>query len=373
MSVVSVVSIGEGVKQQVGQQIDHLGKDLITVRPGQLNAGGSTVGNLTLLTQGVTGALSNRDVEVAAKTEGVEMAVPFSVVAGNATGDHRYENGVVIGTTENLPAVLNQEVEYGGFFGKDDHRRNVAVIGAQVAQELFDDRVPLGQSFEFRGRKFQIRGIMKEFESPPLSIDANFNKAIFIPIDVAQELTANSSVYEVLVKPQKADDTPVVVQRLINNLLKAHGGEHDFTVLKQTDSLRATSNILNLMTKLISGVAAISLLVGGIGIMNVMLVSVTERMHEIGIRKAVGATNRQILNQFVMEATVLSFMGGVIGIILSLLLNLLLRAFTNLEPVISWQVVLLATGVSLAVGVLFGSAPALKAARKDPINALRNE
>ena len=137
--------------------------------------------------------------------------------------------------------------------------------------------------------------------------------------------------------------------------------------------MATTDDVLNLLTKLIAGTAAISLLVGGIGIMNVMLVSVAERMHEIGIRKAVGATNRQILNQFLIESSLLSLIGGILGILLAGAVVLFIRLATNLTPVISWQIVLLATVVSFLVGIVFGTAPALKAARKAPIEALRSE
>ena len=144
-------------------------------------------------------------------------------------------------------------------------------------------------------------------------------------------------------------------------------------MLQQSQSVVGTNGVLELLTRLIAGVAAISLLVGGIGIMNVMLVSVAERTHEIGIRKAVGATNRQILSQFMIESSTLSFTGGVIGITLAYLIDLSLRLATNLQPLISWQIVVVASGVSLLVGIIFGSVPALKAARKDPIEALRGE
>src|SRR6185437_6322582 len=146
-----------------------------------------------------------------------------------------------------------------------------------------------------------------------------------------------------------------------------------FEVLSGNQNLVASDTILDLLTRLIAGIAAISLLVGGIGIMDVMLVSVTERMHEIGIRKALGATNRQILSQFLIESTVLSLTGGLIGILISLLIDYLLRIFTTLTPEISWQAVVVATVVSFLVGITFGSIPALKAARKDPIDALRND
>jgi putative ABC transport system permease protein len=239
---------------------------------------------------------------------------------------------------------------------------------------MFGEDVPLGQSFSFHGQTFIVRGVMNEFAKAPLSLDVDFNNAIFIPYSTAQAITNNTaSIYEILAKPGAADETDAAISNIRETLNKAHGNQQDFSVLKQNQNLAVSDSVLSLLTGLVGGVAAISLLVGGIGIMNVMLVSVTERMHEIGIRKAVGATNRQILNQFIVEATLLSVFGGIIGVAISFIIDGALHALTDLAPVITWQAVIIATGVSLVIGVIFGSAPAFKAARKDPIDALRNE
>jgi putative ABC transport system permease protein len=191
---------------------------------------------------------------------------------------------------------------------------------------------------------------------------------------VAERLSRGSApTYAILVRANSSPQTAEVANSIRRNLGNTHGGQENFAVLTGNQDLTTSQAVLDLMTRLIGGIAAISLLVGGIGIMNVMLVSVTERMHEIGIRKAVGATNRQILSQFMIESGLLSLTGGVIGILLAFLIDLWLRLFTNFKPDISWQLVLLASGVSLLVGIIFGTVPALKAARKDPIQALRSE
>jgi putative ABC transport system permease protein len=378
VSVVTVVSIGEGVKNQVTVQSDHFGKDLITIRPGQIvnrNAKGVITSVNLFAGYTSTGMLSDSDVATVLHSTDIRKAVPLSIVAGAVSaGNKSFSDVTVIGTSPDLPAVLHQPVAYGEFFASDDSNQNGAIIGSNVAQEVFKQDVPLGESFSFQGQQFVVRGVFNQFQTAPLSLETNFNNAIFIPYQVAQDLTSKKAViYEILAQSKSPATAVAAANSVTATLTAAHGNQEDFTVLKPGETLSVTSNILNLLTRLIAGIAAISLLVGGIGIMNVMLVSVTERMQEIGIRKAVGATSRQIMNQFLIEATVLSVTGGVIGVILSLLINIALRVLTSLQPSISWEVMALAAGVSLLVGIIFGTAPALKAARKDPIEALRNE
>ncbi|HEX7633498.1 MAG TPA: ABC transporter permease [Candidatus Saccharimonadales bacterium] len=374
-SVITIVGIGEGVKVQISNQIHHFGKNLITVRPSALHTGASSSGGSSLISGlGITSALTNKDVGTVSITKGVAASAPLTIVTGTAKGDNVYNGGFVIGTSPDLAALLNQSVNYGAFLTDEDEGQNAAVLGSHAAEKLFGEDVPLGRSFSFRGQDFMVRGIFNDFSSAPLTQDADFNSAIFIPNDVAQSLSKGTApIYEILAKPSSSGQTAQVATAIQQRLDKAHGGQSNLDVLQGNQNLDDSNSILDLLTRLIAGVAAISLLVGGIGIMNVMLVSVAERMHEIGIRKAIGATNKQILSQFMIEAGMLSLGGGIIGIIVAFVVDLVLRLTTSLQPVISWQVVVLATGVSLAVGIIFGSIPALKAARRDPIDALRSE
>ena len=372
-SVITVVGIGEGIKQQISGQIHHLGSNLITVRPAELHAGGSGSNGDAISGLNVSGTLGTKDISVVSRTPGVASSAPLTIVGNTVKGDHAYSGGFVIGTTGALPGLLNQSMAYGNFFDDSDGG-NVAVLGQHASEVLFNEDVPLGRSITFHGQQFIVRGIFNQFESMPLGQQVDFDDAIFIPNDVAESLSNNTApTYEILARPAVSQSTRAVAGRLQKTLDQVHGGQSGPSVLSGNQNVAASNGILDLLTRLIAGVAAISLLVGGIGIMNVMLVSVTERMHEIGIRKAVGATNRQIMGQFMIESAVLSLTGGVIGIGLAFLADLVIRAFTNLEPSIGWQVVVLATGVSLLVGIVFGTVPAVKAARKAPIDALRSE
>ena len=380
VAVVTVVGIGEGVKRQVSQQLAGFGKDLVTVRPGKpskdtslANAGGTD----TIFGMNSALGLSTNDVDVIQKSGESKAVAPLGVVAGTVqVGDQAHDNTPVIATSPDLPSVLNQKVEFGGFWNDkiDSGSDYTAVIGKNVAANLFEENVPLGRTFNFRGQTFVVRGVLADFANVPFSPTASFDNAIFIPYRTAAALTNNNAgLSAILVKPVDADHVRDTESGVTQHVRDAHGGQQDFTVLGPDTAANSSNGVVQLLTTWIIAVAAISLFIGGVGIMNIMLLTVTERMHEIGVRKAIGATSRQILSQFITEAAVLSLLGGVIGIALSLIVDGLLYVYSDLKPVISWRAIMVATGVSLAVGVLFGAIPAVKAARKDPIEALRHE
>ena len=376
VSVVTTISLGEGVKQQVTKQINHLGSDLITVRPGKTvnrDESGKITG-VNFLTALGASTLTEADLKIVQETPNIKVAVPLSIITGVAAVDGReMTSGLIMATTEGMPEILNQKVEFGSFFPASDESRPTAVIGKRVAEQLFQENVPVGRTMKIRGKDFIVRGVFEEFASTPLTTNADFNSAIFVPYGMGKELGGGVvQIAQILAKPADQTQSRPTLALMREALLNAHSGQEDFTILQQSENLSITNNVLNMVTSLIAGIAAISLIVGGIGIMNIMLVSVTERTREIGIRKAVGATNRQILGQFLVEAIVLSLSGGIIGIILAVLTNFAIRILTDLQPVITWPVMAGACIISVAVGIIFGIAPALKAARKDPIEALRS-
>ncbi|MDB5185843.1 MAG: hypothetical protein JWL85_366 [Candidatus Saccharibacteria bacterium] len=377
VSVVTTVSIGEGVKTQVKDQITRLGPDLITIRPGKVvnrdTAG--HVSSVNLFPSAGTAAFNESDWKAMQNTPGLRAVVPFNVVTGvPSTTERSMDNSFIVGATTNVPEVLNHKVEFGEFFNEGDVNKRVAVIGKRVAEQLFAENVPIGKIMEIRGQQFVVRGVFEEFATSPLTTNTDYNTAVFIPYETSKHISNNQvQIYQVLAKPIDPVAVNGVTDALHQSILTARAGQDDFTILKQDENLAIANNILTLLTGLIAGIAAISLIVGGIGIMNIMLVSVTERTREIGIRKAVGATNKQIMSQFLVEAAVLSLVGGIIGVVISILANYMLRIFTSLQPVITVPITLVAITVALVVGIVFGVTPALRAARKDPIHALRYE
>ena len=377
VSVVTIVSISKGIEKQVSNQINSAGKALIQIKPGVIEKKNSSdlINNLNSLSNfNTVSSLTQSDIKSVKSTPGVEASSGINIISGQLSTPNGNFTEVVMGTGYQLPTVINHQLAYGEYF--DPYSDNIyqAVIGQNLAEKIFGNKIPLGQSFDFHGQTFIIRGIFKQFDSAPLSTSADFNNSVFIPYQTAEGLTNNTaSIYEILAKASSVNSVNQVVGSINKNLLKLHGGQQDFTVLKQSESLALTTSVLNSLTYLIGIVASIALVVGGVGIMNITLVSITERTKEIGIRKAIGATNAQILMQFLIESSVLSIFGGVMGVIVSFVVDYIIGATTSLSPVIDLPTLGLAFFISLAIGILFGSLPAFKAARKDPILALRYE
>jgi putative ABC transport system permease protein len=378
VSVVASVGIGEGVKRSVLQQINQFGTDLVTVRPGKPvpSQGYKSLLQTDLLfgSQTLSG-LNDTDVQNVQQSEHVAVSVPLGIVSGVAEVDGQTSaDNTVIATTSRLPAILGKSVAFGDFFQDDGTYANTAVIGSDIANNLFGEPAPLGRKFTFRGQTFAVRGVFAQMPNTPLTPTTQFNNAIFIPVKTAQGLTQNTTqYYSILARPDSPQNEQDMIAAITNKLQDAHGGAQDFSVLNADQTAQSGNGIIHLLTVMTIAVAAIALVLGGVGIMNIMLVSVTERMHEIGVRKAIGATNRQILGQFMLEALSLGVAGGVVGVVVSLATCYGLRVYTDLKPVVSWQAIVIATTASILISVISGVAPAVKAARKDPINALRHE
>ncbi len=377
ISVVTVVSLGEGLRREVSHQLGSFGKGFIAVQPGQTvkRDKNGKITDVNVLPGLIGSSLTEQDVQTVSQTAGISATAPLGILSGVAeTEDRQLANTPIIATASAFPDVMNRKISYGGFFGSEEDTKQVAIIGKSLAIKLFAENVPIGRSFRLRGQSFLVRGVFEDFPTNPLLLTVDFNGAIFVPYGAAKNLlNSPPPIYQIFAKTLKTDDVDEVGARLTNNLLNAHAGQADFTVLSRDENIEATGGLLQIITQVVAAIAGVSLLIGGVGIMNIMLVAVTERTREIGIRKAVGATNRQIRSQFVIEAGLLSLVGGIVGVLGAYLVDFLIRLFTSLQPVIPLWIIGLSIGVALITGVLFGVAPALKAARKDPIEALRYE
>ena len=375
-SVVTVVSLGEGLKQQISGQINQLGSNVLTIRSGKLvNRQDGSISGVNILAFLNASTLTPRDVEALQKVSSKDAVAPINFVTSSATGETgSSDNLFVVGTSADLPKLVKFKVEFGSFFNDDAEEDNVAVLGAGVAHSLFGELNPVGHTIKIADTDFGVRGVLAPTVGGVATVaQTDFNSSVFIPVSPSVKINGgNTNIMQIMVR-SKNGDLDKTTQDVRKTLLQTHSGQENFTILKQNELLSITNNVVNIVTSFISGIAAISLLVGGIGIMDIMLVSVSERTREIGVRKAIGATNRQVLNQFLVEGSVLSIAGGLIGILTALVINLLLRLYTTFHPVITITTMILAVGISVVVGIIFSVAPALKAAHKNPIDALRGE
>jgi putative ABC transport system permease protein len=361
-AVVVLVALGSGAKQEVEQQVEGLGSNIIIVVPGKFEFGSApSISRLTL-----------EDVELLGRVTGDVRRVAVSVASGENVGVGRRETFVTVnGVNENVPNVFDRPLARGEYITASDvdTRRRVAVLGSTVVRRVFGDVDPLGRQVSVAGVRFRVIGV---FEKVGSTFGVDRDTEVHIPVTAAQRLFGVDRIDAMAVKAPQADDVEPLKQRLVGSLREKYVGAR-FTSITQTQILGTAGRILALLTLVLAAIAAISLLVGGVGVSNIMLVSVRERTREIGLRKALGARQRDILLQFLIEAVLLCVVGGLIGIGLGVGSSLLVAAVSPLPAVIAWWSPVLAFGVSAAVGIFFGVAPARRAGRLDPVEALRTE
>ncbi len=372
-AVITMVAIGAGAQQQIQQQINSLGTNLIIVFPGASRQGGVSMG-------GGTGTrLSIEDVEKLKREAQLLTGVSPIVRAGvQAVGGIGNWNTSAQGVAVDYLEIRQWPLVSGEFFTSADVRgqAKVCVIGQTIVTNLFPDQDPVGQQLRLRNVPFRIIGVLAEKGQSAAGLDQD--DAILVPYTTALYRLSGWRFIQQILCSAVAEDQLTAAQEEIRTLLReAHklqeGDDDDFTIRNQTDLASAAQETTRIMTLLLASIASVSLLVGGIGIMNIMLVSVTERTREIGIRMAIGARGSDILVQFLVEAVALSLSGGVLGIGAGFLGRYLVVAFSDWSPVISIPTVFLAFGFSGAVGIFFGFYPARKAASLNPIEALRYE
>lgn len=364
-AVILLVSIGTGLKTYITEQIQELGSNLLFVIPGRVGGqrtpGGTQTNKLTI----------NDAKNLDNKLHTIANIGPIIQKTATLKYTNKTDKFVsILGTTANYPEIISQvKLSSGTFFSIPQEKAGsrVAVVGSTVVTNLFPGTNPIGQKTSIAGDKYIIIGVMTKRGSL-FGIDED-NSAI-IPVSAAQHQFGINNVNTIYLSAKKPEFVALVKEQAKKTLLK-HLTEDDFSIETQESALSTITSIINVLTIALGGIAAISLIVGGIGVMNIMLVSVTERTKEIGLRKALGARRNDILKQFLFEAIALSIAGGLIGIMLGVLASYILAIFF-ISVVTPWSI-LLAFSFSLAVGIIFGMAPAIRAARLSPIEALRYE
>ncbi|CCF12526.1 permease family protein [Brevibacillus laterosporus GI-9] len=370
-AVIAMVAIGEGAKASVANQINGLGSNLLIISAGQARQGGISLGAGSL-------SLSLEDAVALQQKDSIADVTPAVSTRAQLVYQNSNYLSSLEGTTEAFPQVRNVSLQEGRFFTSFEvsEQANVAVIGPEIVTNLFanSNESPIGKTIEINRIPFTVVGILKSQGSSGMT---NNDDKVMIPITTAMERLGQSSIRTIYASATSADEMLQAQFDIQQTLRSQHklmpSQENDFTISSQSDILETAQSVTSVMTTLLSGIAAISLVVGGIGIMNIMLVSVTERTREIGIRKAIGATKTAIMQQFLIESVTLSILGGFIGIVLGVGVAWVVNKLGGVEIAITITPMLYAFLSSLLVGVVFGVYPAKKAAEMKPIDALRYE
>lgn len=374
-SVIALVSLGQASQVAVAAQIQSLGSNLLTVIPGAQSAGfvRGAAGGATTLTFEDAKALKDSPQVTTVKNVSPEFSRRTQVTTGR-----KNTNTQILGIIPTYQEVRKISLTAGVFISDKDvaSMGKVAVLGPQVVTDLFGEGAnPVGQSVRINSQSFRIIGVTVSKGGTGFQ---NQDDIVFVPLTTAQKLLFGADYVTSISVEAQNENVMTQAQDEVGYLLLARHklkdpSQADFTIFSQNDILGAASQVTGTFTALLSGIAAISLLVGGIGIMNIMLVTVTERTREIGLRKALGAKRSVVITQFLIESIILTFAGGVIGMVVGIAASFIIASFINLPFALSAQSVLLAIGVSGAIGVIFGWYPARKAANLQPIEALRYE
>ncbi|WP_054939645.1 ABC transporter permease [Paenibacillus ihuae] len=357
-SVIALVSVGQGTTSQITESLSSLGTNQLTVN---------------IMGRGATTSLTFEEASALGDIEGVENVSP--VISGNVTAKHGTEN-VSVSVEGIIPAyeeVQDFHVQSGRFLLDIDteYRQKVALIGTDTAEDLFGTDSPVGEKVQLNGASYKIVGLL---ESKGSTSGGSSDEKILIPISTAERFLQSKGVRSITITTTSNDNVKDVKTKLESALdAKFSGAENSYSVFDSQEMLETVNETSNTLSLALGGIAGISLFVGGIGIMNIMIVSVNERTREIGIRKAIGAKKMNILMQFMIESVVLSGVGGLIGVGLGLGASWAVGNYTTMNVATSWNMVLISFSFSLIIGVVFGMIPANKAARMRPIYALRSE
>lgn len=366
MSVVLLVAIGQGARVEITGAIEGLGSNLLFVLPGD---GDFTAGPArSRFTTGDVEALEREFPTGGAKAAG------YIVGADNIRADGERVSVTVFAVTGSYLDVLDRDVARGQAITNADvdATRRLALLGSSAAEQLFGNQDPIGRNLDVGSTRFRVAGVLSQVGGGSSPLGPDQDRVVVVPVTTGQRLFGTSRLDAIFVRSASAasvDTDRATIERVLSRRLS----EGDFSVISQDEILGVVSQILQTLTLVLAAIAGISLLVGGVGVSNIMLVSVSERTREIGLRKALGARTRDITSQFLVEAMALTAIGGFIGLVLGVALALIAETFLPVPAIITWWSIALALATSIIVGIVFGVLPARRAGQLDPVQALRHE
>ena len=373
-SIILILSLMGSISNLIKNQTKEIGADLIVVRPN------STKDNVTNIVEELTSAnsfqksnLAITDVDAIKKVENVAAAAPIAISTNTVNSEkNNFESVPILGTNRDFIKIEPLALKYGAFL-TEGNEENSVVLGHTLSLALFNTiNSTIGKTITIMGEKFMVVGVLDEVERSINFDNVDFDNSLIMDIKSLDKITGSTQIQQINIKATNTDSLESISTNIKNALINQKQGDKNFSISYGDEITHPASNLFTIVSSMLALVAAISLIVGGIGVMNIMLVSVAERTHEIGIRKAVGASSRNILMQFLFEALILCLLGGIFGLILGYLLAFLLSVITPFAPYISWEIIAVTFLTTMFIGIVFGIYPALKAATRNPIDSLKH-
>ena len=373
-SIILILSLMGSISNIIKNEIGEIGSDLIVVRP---NSSKDTITDiveeLTSMNSFQKSNLALSDIEAISRVENVSAVAPIAISTNTIVSEKNTINSVpVLGTNIDFIKIEPLTMRYGAFI-TDNNKENSVVLGHTLSLALFNTiNSTIGKTVSIMGEKYMVVGVLDEIDKTINFDNIDFDNALIMNAEALNKLTGSIQIQQINIKAANTESLDTITKSIEDAITNQKLGDKNFTVSYGDNITHPASNLFVIISGMLTTVAAISLVVGGIGVMNIMLVSVAERDHEIGIRKAVGASSRNILMQFLFEALILSILGGILGLVLGYVLAFLISVITPFAPYISWQILAVTFLTTLLIGVVFGIYPAIKAASKNPIDSLKH-
>jgi len=370
-SVTAILALSGGTNKIISEQIDSLGGNIIIVRPGTAKKMSPDITHSQLTSEYITSTLTEADVALLETTEHIQSVAPLMTMTGTIKADSTApSDSQIVVTTPKLAEISDLKIRDGQFI-EEGLDQNTVVVGTQLSINVFGTESSIGSTLTLRGQPFVVVGVLKRTNKPINYNSIDFDNAAIINFEAGKKLNSNiAQIQQINIRADSINNLDSAIADTNKTLKQSHDGENDFSVLVGDQISKPTSQLFFTIAGVMTAIATISLVVGGIGIMNIMLVTVAERTREIGIRKALGASSSDISWQFLIESLAISIVGGTFGYVAGYVVAFSISDLLTFDPVINWQIALIAFAISVVMGMIFGFYPAIRAARKDPIESL---